>query len=359
MIGQNRLRESGFNILRRWTLIFLAAEVIYFSLVGTNYFSLQNIQEIFMASTTILLLATGQTFVIVTGGIDLSVGFMVGFSSVITAKVMVELWGAGLSQEVAIAIGIIGALLIGLIPGFINGFLVARLRVPPFIATFGMYGIAYGVAEIICGNVPIHNLPPKVGSIGHGYLFYWLPQKVFSFLIKPENLNREELTQLVYIIPNVTVITFIFIGIFAFILAKTQFGHHTYAIGGNINAAERAGVNVKTHLIKVYMISSFFSSLAGVMYVLRFITGRAPAGSARLLDAVVAVVIGGASLYGGKGTIMGTVIGALIIGALEVGLVNLSVPTYNLHIAVGSILIFAVLIDQISPEFIYKEKEGE
>ena len=357
MIEQNQLKETGMNLLRRWTLIFLAAELIYFSLAGTNYFSLKNIQEIFMASTTILLLATGQTFVIVTGGIDLSVGFMVGFSSVISAKVMVELWGAGFSQELAITIGILSALLVGLIPGFINGFLVAKLRVPPFIATFGMYGIAYGIAEIICGNIPIHNLPTKVGSIGHGYLFYWLPQKVFSFLIKPENLSREELTELIYIIPNVTVITFIFIGIFAFILAKTKFGHHTYAIGGNINSAERAGVNVKVHLIKVYMISSFFASLAGVMYVLRFITGRAPAGSARLLDAVVAVVIGGASLYGGKGTIMGTVIGALIIGALEVGLVNLSIPTYNLHILVGCILIFAVLIDQISPEYIYKEKE--
>ena len=357
MIEQNQLKETGMNLLRRWTLIFLAAEVIYFSLAGTNYFSLKNIQEIFMASTTILLLATGQTFVIVTGGIDLSVGFMVGFSSVISAKVMVELWGAGFSQELAISIGILTALLIGLIPGFINGFLVAKLRVPPFIATFGMYGIAYGIAEIICGNIPIHNLPTKIGSIGHGYLFYWLPQKVFSFLLKPENLSREELTELIYTIPNVTVITFIFIAIFAFILAKTKFGHHTYAIGGNINSAERAGVNVKGHLIKVYMISSFFASLAGVMYVLRFITGRAPAGSARLLDAVVAVVIGGASLYGGKGTIMGTVIGALIIGALEVGLVNLSVPTYNLHILVGCILIFAVLIDQISPEYIYKETE--
>jgi ribose transport system permease protein len=234
---------------------------------------------------------------------------------------------------------------------------VAKLRVPPFIATFGMYGIAYGFAEIICNNVPIHKLPTSLGSIGHGYLFYWLPGKILSFLGKPENLSREELKHLVSIIPNVTVIAFIFIGIFAFILAKTKFGQHTYAIGGNINAAERAGVNVKVHLIKVYMISSFFASLAGVMYVLQFITGRAPAGSARLLDAVVAVIIGGASLSGGKGTIMGTVIGALIIGVLEIGLVNLSIPTYNLHIAVGCILIFAVLVDQFSPELMHKEEE--
>ncbi|GAB4112730.1 MAG: ABC transporter permease [Candidatus Caldatribacteriota bacterium] len=357
MIEQVRLKETGINILRRWTLIFLAAEIIYFSLVGTNYFSLKNIQEIFISSTIILLLATGQTFVIITGGIDLSVGFMVGFSSVISAKVMVELWGKGFSQEWAITIGILAALLIGLIPGFINGFLVAQWRVPPFIATFGMYGIAYGIAEIICGNVPIHNLPTKVGSIGHGYLIYWLPRKILSFLVKPDNLTRQELKELIYIFPNITIITFIFIGLFAFILARTRFGHHTYAIGGNINAAIRAGINVKAHLIKIYMISSFFASLAGIMYVLLYITGRAPAGGARLLDSVVAVVIGGASLYGGKGTITGTVIGALIIGALEVGLINLSIPTYNLHIAVGCILIFAVIIDQISPEFIYRDQK--
>ena len=359
MIKPNQFQDTKIKLLRRWTLIFLVGEVLYFSLVGTNYFSLKNIQEIFLASTTVLLLATGETFVIVTGGIDLSVGFMVGFSSVVSAKVMVTLWGMGFPQSVAILSGIILALLVGLIPGFINGFLVARLRVPSFIATFGMYGIAYGVAEIICGNVPIHNLPSQLGSIGHGYLFYWLPGQTFSFLVKPENLSREALKRLIPIIPNVTVLTFLFIGIFAFILARTRFGQHTYAIGGNINAAERAGVNVKVHLIKVYMISSFFASLAGVMYVLRFITGRANAGSARLLDAVVAVVIGGASLYGGKGAVMGTVIGALIIGALEIGLVNLSVPTYNLHIMVGCILIFAVLIDQFSPELVENDTHDE
>ncbi|MQY70200.1 MAG: hypothetical protein GH145_05000, partial [Firmicutes bacterium] len=232
---------------------------------------------------------------------------------------------------------------------------VAKLRVPPFIATFGMLGIAYGLAEIICNNVPIMGLPTSVGSIGHGYLVYWLPGKIFAFLQKPENLTRLELQNLVSIIPNVTVITAIVIGIFAFILARTKFGQHTYAIGGSTDAAERAGINVKRHLIKVYMISSFFASLAGVTYVLRFITGRAPAGSARLLDAVVAVVIGGASLYGGTGTIIGTVIGALIIGALETGLVNLGIPTYNLYIAVGCILIFAVLVDQFFPELVRKE----
>jgi len=355
MMDNKNLRKILIGIAGRWILIFLALEIIFFSIFGTNYFSLKNLQNILLASTTVLLLATGETFVIITGGIDLSVGFMVGFSGVICAKVMVTLQAAGASQAVAISSGIIAALLLGLLPGLVNGLLVAKLRVPPFIATFGMLGIAYGFAEIICNNVPIMGLPTSVGSIGHGYLIYWLPGKVFAFLQKPENLTRLELQNLVPIIPNVTVITAIVIGIFAFILARTKFGQHTYAIGGSMDAAERAGINVKRHLIKVYMISSFFASLAGVTYVLRFITGRAPAGSARLLDAVVAVVIGGASLYGGTGTILGTVIGALIIGALETGLVNLGIPTYNLYIAVGCILIFAVLVDQFFPELVRKE----
>ena len=355
MTENQKARNIYLSLIRRWIFFFLAAEIIFFSVVGTNYFSLNNLQNILLASTTVLLLATGETFVIITGGIDLSVGFVVGLSSVICAKVMVELEAAGFSQALAISSGILTALLLGLIPGLVNGLLVARFRVPPFVATFGMYGIAYGSAEIICNNVPVHNLPTSVGSLGHGYLFYWLPGKVFTFLSKPENLTRMEMKNLVSIIPNVTMITLVAIGIFAFILARTKFGQHTYAIGGSVTAAERAGVNVKTHLVKVYMISSLFASLAGVTYVLRFITGRAPAGSARLLDAVVAVVIGGASLYGGTGTIIGTVIGALIIGALEIGLVNLSIPTYNLHIAVGCILVLAVLVDQFSPELVRKE----
>jgi ribose transport system permease protein len=352
--NENPLRNLLVLIGRKWALLFLFLELIYFSLNGIGYFSLNNFQNILVASTTVMLLATGETFVIITGGIDLSIGFIVGFSGVICAKVMVVLSAAEFSQGVSISLGILAALLLGLIPGLVNGVLVAKLKVPAFIATFGMYGIAYGAAEIISGNVPIHSLPPAVGFMGHGYLLYWLSGKIF-FLHAPENLTAEELKQLTGVLPNVVVISAIFILIFALILAKTRFGQHNYAIGGNLEAAKRSGINVARHLIKVYMISSFFASLAGVVYVLKFVTGRADAGSARMLDAVSAVVIGGASLFGGTGTIWGTVIGTLIIGCLEIGLVNLAIPTFNLYIAVGAILIFAVLIDQFFPELTYKE----
>lgn len=347
-------RDVLVQIGRNWALIFLCLELVYFSIAGTGYFSLNNFQNILVASTTVMLLAIGETFVIITGGIDLSVGFIVGFSGVIFAKIMVTLHAMGVSQAISIPFSILVALGLGLIPGLVNGFLVSKWRVPPFIATFGMYGIAYGVAEIISGNVPVHNLPPAVGFIGHGYFLYYLPGKI-SFFTMPENLTREELKQVVSLVPNVVVISAVFIAVFAFILAKTQFGQHTYAIGGNMEAAKRAGINVPRHLMKIYMISSFFASVAGIIYTLKFVTGRADAGSSRMLDAVSAVVIGGASLYGGTGTVIGTVIGALIIGCLEIGLVNLAIPTFNLYIAVGCILIFAVLVDQFFPELTHKE----
>jgi ribose transport system permease protein len=354
MKKHDRVRDTLVVIGQNWALIFLCAELLFFSLVGTGYFSIKNFQNILVASTTVMLLAIGETFVIVTGGIDLSVGFVVGFSGVICAKIMVTLQAVGVPQSIAIPVGVISALILGLLPGLVNGVLVAKLRVPPFLATFGMYGIAYGFAEIISGNVPIHNLPSMVGFVGHGYLLYYYPGKTSWFQMS-ESLTREEIKHVVALVPNVVVISTLFILVFGFILAKTRFGQHTYAIGGNMEAAKRAGINVSWHLIKVYMISSFFASVAGVIYTLKFVTGRADAGSSRLLDAVSAVVIGGASLYGGKGTIIGTVIGALIVACLQTGLVNLAIPTYNLYIAVGCILIFAVLVDQFFPELTHKE----
>ncbi len=353
-LRQDAWRDVLVRIGRNWALLFLSLEIIYFSIAGTGYFSLLNFQNILVASTTVMLLGIGETFVIITGGIDLSVGFVMGFTGVICAKIMVTLQAAGISQVVSIPVAIVIALALGLIPGLVNGLLIAKLKVPPFIATFGMYGIAYGVAEIISGNVPVHNLPPAVGFIGNGYFLYYLPGKL-SFFRVPSDLTREELTQVTGIIPNVFVISILVILVFAFILSRTRFGQHTYAIGGNAEASKRAGIDISRHLVKVYMISSFFASVAGVVYVLKFVTGRADAGSARMLDAVSAVVIGGASLYGGTGTIIGTVIGALIVGCLEIGMVNLAIPSFNLYIAVGCILIFAVLVDQFFPELTHND----
>ncbi|HOQ51395.1 MAG TPA: ABC transporter permease, partial [Candidatus Atribacteria bacterium] len=304
---------------RNWTILFLLGEAIVFSWMGTGFFSIKNFQNILVASTTILLLAAGETFVIITGGIDLSVGFVRGLISVISAIIMRDLYAAGYSPYVAILWGIVVGIGIGLLPGLVNGILVAKFRVPPFIATFGMYGIAYGVSEILCNSVPIAGLPALAGFIGNGYLLYYLPGQSFTWFSPPQGIAREEIRSLIPLFPNVFMLSLLAILIFAFILSRTPFGQHTYAIGGNIDAARRAGIPVDRHLIKVYMISSFFAALGGVMYTLRFVTGRADAGAARMLDSIAAVVIGGASLYGGTGNMIGSLIGTLIIGVLETG----------------------------------------
>jgi ribose/xylose/arabinose/galactoside ABC-type transport system permease subunit len=338
---------------RRWGLIFLVFEFVIFSFIAPGFFTLKGIQIIFFFGITIFLLGTAETFVIVGGGIDLSVGFVMGFSSIVSAKLIVYLQNLGVSPAMSILSGIIATLLIGLIPGFVNGTLVARLNVPPFIATFAMLGITHGVSELLIQGVPAKNLPTLANFIGNGYLLYVVPGKFISFIRKPV---IERGARMFEIIPIIVVIAFAFILGFAFLLKKTKFGQHTYAIGGNVDAALRAGINVKAHLTKIYTISSFLASLSGIIYMLQYVTGKADAGAPFLLDAIVAVVIGGASLYGGVGTVGGTILGALILSVLETGLRVLGVPTFDKFIAVGVILIFAVLIDQFFPELIHKEE---
>ncbi len=337
---------------RNWAILFLLLELVLFGLLGKNFFSPENLQNTLIACLPVLLLAMGETFVIITGGIDLSVGFVMGFATVVCAKFMLLLQAAGLPPGASIPLSAAICLVIGLIPGLINGTLVARLKVPPFLATFGLYGIAYGFSESISKNTPISGLPPVAGEIGNEYFFYIVPGKAISFLAKPPDLAPEQMRSMISVLPILVVIFFVFVGVFAFVLRRTRFGQHTYAIGGSMDAAVRAGIDVPKHLTWIYVISSFFASLSGVMFVLRYVTGKADAGAARMLDSVVAVVIGGASLYGGTGTVRGTLVGALIIATLETGMVNLLIPSHNRYIAIGTILVLAVLIDQFFPELV-------
>lgn len=331
--------------------MFLVLESLVFSFTAPAFFSVKGIQIVLFFGTTIFLLGTAETFVIITGGIDLSVGFIMGFASIVSAKLTVIFTRMGLPPGVGILLGILITWMIGLIPGYVNGTLVARLNVPPFIATFSMLGITHGISELLIRGVPAKNLPYLANAIGNGYFIYSVPGEIVSLFKKPI-IQRGVL--LYEIIPNVVVIAFVFILVFAFILKQSKFGQHTYAVGGNIDAAIRAGINVKAHLIKIYMVSSFFATLSGTIYMLQYITGKADAGAPFLLDAIVSVVIGGASLYGGIGTVGGTILGCLILSVLETGLRMMGVPTFDKYIAVGVILIFAVLVDQFFPELIHK-----
>ena len=313
--------------LRAW--LFLAALIAVFeiwaraSFGGTFILNSFNVQSIAIFAVAPLLLATGQTFVIISGGIDLSLGFIMGLAAVVSAHTI-----NALTPTLGLEFGVLGGFLVGVlvagVPGIINGLLVSRLKVPPFIGTLGMFGVARGVAFLLAGGttVPVSN--SFFAAIGNGRF---------------------------YGIPYIVNIAAIFVVIMHYLLSQTRFGQHNYAIGANVQAARRAGIDIKSHLLKLYILSAACAGLGGVLYSARFNAGAAQAGEPLLLDCVAAVVIGGASLFGGSGTIFGTVAGALVIAVIQYGLVFVNVEPFWQFISVGVVIIISVLIDQAQRRF--------
>ncbi len=351
-IRQGRAAQQVLSYLgERWSGFFLVFLLVVFSLIGKNFFAVKNLSNILYFATIYLLLAGGETFVIITGGIDLSVGFVMGLVMVVAAIIMRDMHAAGAAPAVSMVVGSIVGLAVGFIPGLINGLLVGRLRVPPFIATLGIYGVANGVTLNLCQGFPIYFLPPQVEKLGNSFVAYLLPDKAFTFFRRPPNMVPEDLRNLIGIVPVTVLVTAIVLVVFAFILIRTRFGRHTFAIGGSLDAAIRAGINVPRHLVKTYILSSMFAAFAGVLYAFRAGIGHfTTLSSSYELFAIAAVVIGGASLMGGKGSVGGTVIGVLILNVLENGLNITGLPAFYRYIATGLILIAAVVIDQLTPE---------
>lgn len=282
-----------------------------------------NLQSIAVFAVAPLLLAAGQTFVIISGGIDLSVGFTMGLAAVVAAHVT-NITGIYVPEVPAMLLGITAALIVSAIPGFVNGALTAWVNIPPFIGTLGMYGVARGVAYLLAGGttVPINNAAFSV--LGNGSIWG---------------------------VPYVVIIAVIFVIGMHYLLSQTRFGQHNYAIGANPQAARRAGIDVKTHIVWLYILSTVCSGLGGALYAARFTAGAAQAGEPLLLDCIAAVVIGGASLFGGSGSILGTVAGALVIATIQYGLVFVNVEPFWQFIAVGVVIIISVLIDQVQRRF--------
>lgn len=335
----------------RWSGFFLLSLLVVFGLVGENFFTVKNLSNILYFATIYVLLASAETFVIITGGIDLSVGFVMGLVMVVSAIVMRDLHAAGAAPALSMIVGSVVGLAVGVLPGLINGILVARFRVPPFIATLGMYGVANGVTLNLCQGFPIYFLPPQVEKLGNSHLAYYLPGRGLTFFQKPPNMSPEDIRNIIGLVPVTVLVTVVFLAVFAFVLMRTRFGRHTFAIGGSMDAAVRAGIDVPRHLVKIYVLSSMFAAVAGVIYVFRAGIGHfTTLSSSYELFGIAAVVIGGASLMGGRGSIGGTVIGVLILNVLENGLNIAGVEPFYRYIATGLILIAAVIIDQLTPE---------
>ncbi len=323
MADPSNLNHRGEWVRDIWSWLFLILMILFFEIFAQVAYSTSfifngfNIQSILVFATAPLLLGIGQTLVIISGGIDLSVGFIMGFGAVVLATLVRDI--SPESQGFAFTFGILITFLICLIPGLINGLLITKLKVPPFIGTLGMYGVARGSGFIIADGMTV--------PVNNDWLFELGTAKFLG-------------------IPLVVMIAIFVVLIFHFILSQTRFGQYTYAIGGNREAAIRSGINVDRHIILIFMISAFCAFLAGLIYTARFSAGAAQAGEPMLLDSIAAVFIGGASFYGGSGKILGTVVGALVIAVIQFGLVFIDVDAFWQFLAVGLVIIVAVLIDQ-------------
>lgn len=297
----------------------LIALIVVFSLASPNFLQTSNIIAILQATSVNGVLAIAATLVIITGGIDLSVGTLMTFCAVI-AGVVLTFWGMPLP------LGVLGAILAGAASGLVSGTFIAKLKIPPFIATLGMMLILKGLSLVISGTRPIYfNSTPGFTEISQGSLI----GAVIPSLP----------------IPNGVLILFLVAAVASFILERTILGRFTFALGSNEEAVRLSGVNTDRWKIAVYALAGGICGIAGLLIASRLNSAQPALGQGYELDAIAAVVIGGTSLSGGRGTIIGTLIGALIMSVLANGLRILSVAQEWQTVVTGLIIILAVYTD--------------
>lgn len=291
------------------SLILMAAVL---SILSPYFLSVDNLLAIGLQMSVVAIMAIGQMLVIISAGIDLSVGSILGLSGMAVTLM--------LTSGVALMPALVLGLLLGLALGGLAGGLIAYGHLPPFIATLGIMGIARGAALLLTGGVPVFGLPASFHYFGGGRLFNVLPAPVLF-------------TAVLAVLGH-------------FLLTRLAFGRHIFAIGSNDTAARLSGINVKKMLIKIYAINGILCAFAGIVLASRLSSGQPTAGTGYELDVIAACVIGGASLTGGEGTILGAMIGAMIMGVLRNGCNLLNISPFWQQIAIGAIIIFAVLSDQ-------------
>ena len=299
----------------------LIALVVVFSLASPFFMTPDNVGGILLATAVNGVLALGVTFVIINGGIDLSVGTVMTFSAVMTAQVMI-VW------QQPVLVGILAGLATGAFCGLLNGLMVTKMKVPPFVATLGMLYATKGLSLVVSQLKPIYfNDAPIFNQTAMG--------SVLGSIVPALDP-----------IKNVVLVMFGAAIIAAFILSKTILGRYTFAMGSNVEATRLSGVNVDRWQTAVYMLCGLFAGLAGVLIGARLNSAQPALGAGYELDAIAAAVIGGTSLSGGEGTILGTVIGAFVISVLANGLRILSVPQEWQIVVTGTILVLAVYMDR-------------
>ncbi|MDD3363137.1 MAG: ABC transporter permease [Hespellia sp.] len=307
------------------TLIILVAMVIFFTSCAGNFFKINNILNILRQVSVLSILTAGMTFVVISGGMDLTVGSYLGLTGVIAVQLMTVV-NMNIGGSCLITMVVITAF------GFITGLLIVSLNVSPIVITLGMQTVVRGIAYIISGGLPIYDVPDAIVFLGQGYVFG---------------------------VPVPVIIMIVIVVIMGIVLKFTYFGRYVYAIGGNIEAAKLAGVAVNKIVISLYAISAFLSALAGIVLAGRLSSGAPASGTGTEMDVITAVVIGGVSINGGKGSMLGAFVGAVIIGVLSNGLTIMNVSEYYQQVVKGLVLILAVAFDVLANrERVKKMKEA-
>jgi len=289
-------------------LIFLAT---FLSIASQFFLTIENITNLVRHTSIVGVVAIGMTFVIISGGIDLSVGSVLGFSGMTAAILMRD----GNNIYIAIIVGI----LLGTVIGVINGVIIHKGKVPPFIATMGSMIVVRGVIMLISGARMVSGLPREFTNFSqHGFLG----------------------------VPNLFIVWLSIMFLADFLAKRSLFGRNIHAIGSNVEASRLSGIKIQNNIIKVYAFCAFMASVSGIMMTSRLASGVPTGGDGFELDAIAAAVIGGASLSGAEGTVLGTVLGAFIMAMLRNGGTLMGINPFLLQIAIGSIVVAAVLIDK-------------
>lgn len=313
------------DFLARFQSLFaLGIMVIALSILSDNFLTTENGWNILRQISVNLCLSIGMTLVILSGGIDLSVGAILALSGAIAAGLLkngLALTAFGVRLEFTTAGAVVAGIAVGAVLGWFNGFTITRFRLPPFVATLGMFSIARGFTLLWTGGFPITGLDPAFGFIGTG-AFLGMPMPVWIMLA---------LTAL-----------------FVVVTKRTRFGRHLYAVGGNERAALLTGLRVHRIKLAVYSLAGALAGVAGLIVTARLDSAQPNAGLGYELDSIAAVVIGGTSLSGGRGSVTGTVLGCLIIGVLNNGLFLLNVSPFWQQVIKGAVILLAVAIDKLN-----------
>jgi len=311
------------HLKRFQSVLALALMVIALVLMSDKFLTLNNSLNVLRQICANLCLSIGMTIIILSGGIDLSVGSMLALSGAVAAGLLkngIVIPGTDVFIEVTVSGAILVGVIVGTVLGWFNGFVITRFKLPPFVATLGMLSIARGLTMLWTGGFPITRLGGSFGYMGSG-LFFGVPMPVW--------------------------ISGVLVAVFILVMKRTRFGRHVYAVGGSEKAARLSGLNVRRIKLLVYTLGGALSGVAGLLVTARLDSATPNAGLGYELDSIAAVVIGGTSLNGGRGTIMGTVLGCLIIGVLNNGLVLLEVSPFWQQVIKGLVILVAVAVDKM------------